>query len=51
MYQAAELLRTKKDFSIAQIAGEVGYDSASKFALAFRKVMGMSPREYRKERK
>lgn len=51
MNQAAELLRTKKDFSIAQIAGEVGYDSASKFALAFRKVMGMSPREYRKERK
>lgn len=50
MEQAAELLRIRQELSIAQIAGEVGYDSASKFALAFRKAMGMSPTEYRQER-
>ena len=33
--------------SVAEIAGMVGYDSASKFAIAFRKIMGMSPLEYR----
>lgn len=34
--------------NISEIAGRVGYDSPSKFAMAFRRVMGMSPREYRK---
>lgn len=47
MNQAAELLRTDGRKSIAEIAGIVGYDSASKFAIAFRKIMGMSPLEYR----
>lgn len=48
MNQAAELLRGKREMSVAEIAGEVGYDSPSKFAMAFRKVMGMSPAEYRR---
>ena len=47
MNQAAELLRSRREMSIAEIAGRVGYDSASKFAIAFRKVMGMAPLEYR----
>lgn len=47
MNQAAELLRTDSKKSVAEIAGIVGYDSASKFAIAFRKIMGMSPLEYR----
>ena len=47
MNQAAVLLRTKQDMSIAKIAGCVGYESPSKFAMVFRKVMGMPPREYR----
>ena len=47
MNQAAELLRTDRGKSVAEIAGMVGYDSASKFAIAFRKIMGMSPLEYR----
>ncbi|MBQ8233339.1 MAG: helix-turn-helix transcriptional regulator [Lachnospiraceae bacterium] len=47
MNQAAVQLRTKRNLSVAEIAGNVGYDSPSKFALAFRKVMGMSPTEYR----
>lgn len=48
MNQAAVLLRTQKDVSVAEIAGRVGYDSPSKFAMAFKKVMGLAPLEYRK---
>ncbi len=44
---AAVQLRQRKEISVAEIAGQVGYDSPSKFAIAFRKVMGMSPTEYR----
>lgn len=47
MNQAAVLLKTKRNMSVAEIAGRVGYDSPSKFAIAFRKLMGMSPVEYR----
>lgn len=47
MNQAAVMLRNEKGITVAEIAGRVGYDSPSKFAIAFRKVMGMSPREYR----
>lgn len=47
MNRAAELLRMSREFSVTEIAGQVGYDSASKFAIAFRKIMGMSPLEYR----
>ena len=48
MNQAAVLLRTDKALSVVEIAGRVGYDSPSKFAIVFRKVMGMSPTEYRR---
>lgn len=47
MNQAAVLLRQERNASVADIAGRVGYESPSKFAMAFRKVMGMSPTEYR----
>lgn len=47
MNHAAVQLRKNKALSVAEIAGQVGYDSPSKFAMAFRKVMGMSPTEYR----
>ena len=47
MNRAAEFLRADREKSVAEIAGLVGYDSASKFAIAFRKIMGMSPVEYR----
>lgn len=47
MNQAAVLLKNKRDITVAEIAGLVGYDSPSKFAIAFRKVMGISPTEYR----
>ena len=49
MNQAAVML-IHKDISVAEISGCVGYDSPSKFAIAFRKVMGMSPTEYRSRR-
>lgn len=47
MNQAAVLLRTRREINVAEIAGLVGYDSPSKFAIAFRRVMGVTPTEYR----
>lgn len=47
MNQAAVMLQTRREMNVAQIAGMVGYDSPSKFAIAFRKVMGMTPTAYR----
>lgn len=47
MNTAANLLRTT-DSSIAEIAGKVGYDNASKFAAAFKQVIGTTPLAYRK---
>lgn len=48
MNQAAVLLRSDREKNIAEIAGQVGYDSPSKFSIAFKEVMGKSPLEYRK---
>ena len=50
MNRAAELLLKDRYTSIAEIGGLVGYDSASKFAAAFKKAMKLTPSEYRKER-
>lgn len=47
MNQAAVMLKTNRRASVAWIAGQVGYGSPSKFAIAFRKVMGLTPTEYR----
>ena len=49
MNLAAELL-VREPASIAQIGGRVGYDSAGKFTVAFKKVMKLTPSEYRRER-
>ena len=46
MHAAAELLRST-DRTVLDIAGQFGYDNASKFAAAFRSVYGVSPTEYR----
>lgn len=46
--QAAALLLKNSDRTVLDIAGEYGYDNASKFAKAFKDVMGILPHEYRK---
>ena len=46
MQEAARTLR-QSDASILEIAGRYGYGNGSKFAGAFRKVIGVSPAEYR----
>ena len=51
MNQAAVMLQQQRKLSITEIAGKVGYDSPSKFSIAFRRVMGLSPTEYRSRRK
>ena len=50
MQMAAEIL-LHSDLTIMDIAGQFGYDNASKFSGAFRDVMGLSPGEYRNSRK
>lgn len=45
--RAKELLCCR-DASIAEIACAVGYESQSKFAVAFRDITGLLPRDYRK---
>ena len=49
MDRAALLLRQEPQTSVAEIAGRVGYDSASKFAAVFREAKGKTPLEYRRE--
>ncbi|MDR2633275.1 MAG: AraC family transcriptional regulator [Treponema sp.] len=48
MNAAAVMLR-QKNASVITIAADFGYDNASKFAGAFKDVLGKSPREYRKD--
>ncbi|WP_438444220.1 response regulator transcription factor [Gorillibacterium sp. sgz5001074] len=45
--KAIQLL-TSTDLSILEIAERVGYESQHYFSTAFKKVMGMSPNQYRK---
>ncbi len=47
MRTAAHMLRQSGD-SIMTIAGKVGYENSSKFAAAFKDVIGICPLEYRK---
>lgn len=45
--ESASYMLEYTDKTVLEIAGEHGYDNASKFAVAFRSVKGMSPGEYR----
>ncbi|MEK3772259.1 AraC family transcriptional regulator [Paenibacillus sp. FSL R5-0887] len=47
LQRAAALLVEKKDFNINDIASEVGFNSSSYFAAAFKKKYGLSPSQYR----
>ena len=50
MNLAAEMLVKRRELSIAEIGGRVGYDNAGKFTEAFKRIMKLTPSEYRKER-
>ncbi len=45
---AAQMLRNDENMKIIDVAGMVGYDSPSKFSVAFKKEKGLTPREYRR---
>lgn len=45
---AASLLKYDPSMKVADIAMAVGYESASKFSMAFRKEMGKNPLDYRR---
>ena len=47
--ESAACMLEHTDKTIAQIAGEHGYDNSGKFASAFRAVKGMSPGDYRQQ--
>lgn len=46
--QRAAVLLCESDESVSSVAWRLGYVNASKFASAFKQVMGLSPMEYRK---
>lgn len=46
MQAAAQTLR-RTNCTVLEVAGRFGYDNGSKFAKAFRDVMGLTPNEYR----
>lgn len=46
----AALLLSDTSYSVLQISQEVGYESSSKFAGAFKKQFGITPVKYRKQR-
>ena len=46
MHAAQEML-AKTDYSVGQIASEIGYAQPATFMRAFKKVCGMSPTAYR----
>lgn len=50
MLYAARLLE-ETDLPIIEVSGRVGYESQSKFAVAFRREYGMTPLEYKKKKK
>ena len=48
MNRAIKMLKTDPDKSIGEIAAIVGYENQGKFSAAFKKMMGITPLEYRK---
>ena len=50
IHQAAQLLRNT-DASVSDIAYDMGYKNTSKFADAFREIMGETPSEFRENHK
>jgi AraC-like DNA-binding protein len=48
MYKATGLLQEEGDKKLFEIAKSVGYDSDAAFSKAFKRVLGVAPREYRR---
>jgi transcriptional regulator GlxA family with amidase domain len=51
MVRAAGIMLSAKTKRFAEIASAVGYDSESSFGKAFRRVMGVSAGQYRREKR
>jgi AraC-like DNA-binding protein len=49
MVRAARMMRERRPAKLAAIAAAVGYESESSFGKVFRRVMGISPGQYRRE--
>jgi AraC-like DNA-binding protein len=47
MYKATGLMQ-KGDTKLFEVAKSVGYDSDAAFSKAFKRVLGVAPREYRR---
>lgn len=45
----AKVMLQDPDYTVVQIASEIGYQDASYFCRVFRHVMGMTPKQYRSE--
>jgi AraC-like DNA-binding protein len=46
--QKASTLLKKGDRKLVEVAESVGYDSDASFSKAFKRVLGVAPREYRR---
>ena len=51
MARAASMMRDSRPVKLTAIAGAVGYESDSAFGKVFRRVMGISPGQYRRDQR
>ena len=51
MVRAASIMRESRPVKLTAIAGAVGYESDSAFGKVFRRVMGISPGQYRRDQR
>jgi len=50
-FEAAARLLRETDATALEIALEVGYEDPSHFSRAFKRIAGISPREYRRQQR
>jgi AraC-like DNA-binding protein len=50
MVRAASMLRERPDLKLAVVAPAVGYESETAFGKVFRRLMGVTPAQYRRRR-
>jgi AraC-like DNA-binding protein len=49
MEKAGKLLKENLDLPILQVASQCGFEEASSFTHTFKRVYGMSPKQYREK--